>query len=282
MAYVVRWYSVSNSPEFLKQYKDRTLFTGLLDKFLPTAFQFFLEYCSYAIALTLVVADYIYHYVIIYFKLEKTSSPSSAEKPPVLLVHGYMMRGWTMLYLKNRLKKDGWNQVYTWSYIPPFKNIPYYANQLKDKVNNILSETSQPKIVLICHSMGGLLARHYISHLNEKSNVQKLITLGTPHKGTRLWSFTYTPCGLEMRPGSDFLKKLRVIPPTIKTLSIYSSFDEIVLPYTSSQLKGKNILNKEFDNLGHMRLIFSPQVYEEIKLFLSKPGSSEIVATQVV
>lgn len=172
------------------------------------------------------------------------------------------------MYIKKRLQKDGWDDVYTWSYIPPFKNIPYYAEQLKIKVDDILKETGQSKIVLIGHSMGGLLARYYISHLQGKSHVERLITLGTPHQGTQLWSFTLSPCGKDMRPKSDFFKKLKAIPADIKTLSIYSSFDEIVLPYQSSKLNGKNARNKEFDDLGHMRLIFSPKVYEEIRVFL--------------
>ncbi len=270
LAYLLRWFVLSNSPEFFKQYGDRTLFTGFFDRFVTTVFQFFLEYCSYGIALTLLAADYIYHYIIIYFKPEKASMPVSEENPPILLIHGYMMRGWTLMYLKKRLQKDGWNNVYTWSYIPPFKKIPYYAGQLESKVSDILKETSQAKIILICHSMGGLLARYYISHLKGKSYVEKLITIGTPHKGTQLWSFTYSPCGTDLRPGSNFLKKLKPIPATIKTLSIFSSFDEIILPYQNSSLKGRNILNKEFDNLGHMRLVFSAQVYEEIQSFLSK------------
>ena len=270
LAYVLRWFVLSNSPEFLKQYGDKTLLTDCFDKFATTVFHFFLEYCSYGIALVLLLADYIYNYIIKHFKPEKTSTPISEEKPPILLIHGYMMRGWTLIYLKKRLQKDGWNNVYTWNYIPPLKKIEYYAGELKSKVNDILKETSQAKIILICHSMGGLLARHYISHLKGKSYVEKLITIGTPHKGTQLWSFTHSPCGAEMRPGSNFLKKLGPIPATIKTLSIFSSFDEIILPYQNSYLKGKNILNKEFDNLGHMRLVFSAQVYKEVQSFLSK------------
>jgi len=270
IAYILRWFIVSNSPEFLKQHGSLTLFTDIFDNFSSAVYLFFMEYCSYVTAFALMVADYVYHYVIIYFIPEKKPALASDEKPPILLIHGYMMRGWTLMYLKKRLQKDGWDNVYTWSYIPPFKNIAYYAEQLKNKANDIMNETSQTKIILIGHSMGGLLARYYISHLEGKSFVEKLVTIGTPHKGTQLWSFTYSPCGIEMRPESDFLTKLKAVPSTIKTLSIYSSFDEIVLPYQNSRLKGKNILNKEFDHLGHMRLIFSPQVYEDIQLFLSK------------
>lgn len=297
LAYAVRWFVISNSPEYFRQYGDRTLFESLkktnqkvggkvsssvskgtsasLTKFtdffnnLFSAFYFFsLEYCSYFIAISLIIADYFYHFVISKKTLEYVSSAD--KKQPILLVHGYMMRGWTLIYIKKRLQIDGWENVYTWSYIPHFKNIPYYAEQLKNKADEIIKETDQRKIVLIGHSMGGLLARYYIEHLKGKSYVERLITLGTPHHGTQLWSFILSPCGKEMRPESDFLRKLKAIPDDIKTLSIYSSFDELVLPYQSSKLKGKNILNKEFEGLGHMRLIFSHKVYEEIRSFLLK------------
>lgn len=279
IAYSIRWFVVSNSSEFFKQYGERTIFTDFFSRLSSAIFLFFLEYCSYVIALTLLIADYFYHYVILFFKPEKTltSVSTSYENPPILLIHAYMMRGWVLMYIKKRMQKDGWDNVHTWSYIPPFKNIPYYAEQLKVKVDDILRKTDQNKIVLIGHSMGGLLARYYISHLQGKSKVEKLITLGTPFQGTRLWSFTHSPCGKDMRPGSDFFKNLKSIPADIKTLSIYSSFDEIVLPYQSSKLRGKNTRNKEFDDLGHMRLIYSPKVYEEIRAFLLKSRAESSV-----
>ncbi len=275
IAYFIRWFVVSNSPEYLKKYGAQTLASRFPVKICQGSFLFFLEFCSYIFTLTILAADYFYHYLIIYFykpifKIEKASKPFSKNQPPILLLHGYMMRGWVLIYIKKRLEKDGWDQVYMWNYMPPFKNIPYYAEQLKEKVDDILEKTGHEKIILIAHSMGGLLARYYIDFLNGKSYVEKLITLGTPHNGTQLWSFTYSSCGIDMRPGSDFLKNLKPIPSKIKVLSIYSSFDEIVLPYQSSILKWENVKNKEFDDLGHMRLIFSPKVYEEIHLFLSK------------
>ncbi len=268
-AYALRWFVISNSSEYFKKYGSRTIFTDFFKNFSSTIYLFFLEYCSYILGITLLVADYIYSF----FSFLKTEGPYvevQSDEPPILLIHGYMMRGWSLMYLKKRLEKDGWSNVYTWSYIPPFKSIPDYAEQLKREVDKILKNGPHDKVVLIGHSMGGLLARHYINHLQGKSHVEKLVTLGTPHKGTQLWSFTYSPCGVDMRPGSDFLKKLRAVPAGIETLSIYSSFDEIIIPYQNCHLSGKNVLNKKFDDLGHMMLIFSSKVYEEIRSFLFK------------
>ncbi|MEC4621908.1 alpha/beta fold hydrolase, partial [Bacillus paranthracis] len=40
---------------------------------------------------------------------------------------------------------------------------------------------------LVCHSMGGLVARAYLAANSEQSqNVTKVITLGTPHKGSHI------------------------------------------------------------------------------------------------
>jgi pimeloyl-ACP methyl ester carboxylesterase len=39
------------------------------------------------------------------------------------------------------------------------------------------------RLVFICHSMGGLVARWYVDHLGGAEHTKALITLGTPHRG---------------------------------------------------------------------------------------------------
>ena len=40
------------------------------------------------------------------------------------------------------------------------------------------------QIVFVCHSMGGLVARRYVSHEGGAANTRKVITLGTPYRGS--------------------------------------------------------------------------------------------------
>ncbi|MBW5484900.1 lipase family alpha/beta hydrolase [Streptomyces bambusae] len=40
-----------------------------------------------------------------------------------------------------------------------------------------------PRVVLICHSMGGLVARHYLECLGGRETARLLVTVGTPHRG---------------------------------------------------------------------------------------------------
>ncbi|MBT2408511.1 MULTISPECIES: hypothetical protein [unclassified Streptomyces] len=40
-----------------------------------------------------------------------------------------------------------------------------------------------PKVTLICHSMGGLVARYYLEVLGGRETARTLVTVGTPHRG---------------------------------------------------------------------------------------------------
>ncbi len=67
----------------------------------------------------------------------------------------------------------------------------YNAERLRVTVDQALGRwrTSRPEradaeVVLICHSMGGLVARHYAECLGGAEVVRRIITLGTPHRGS--------------------------------------------------------------------------------------------------
>lgn len=62
---------------------------------------------------------------------------------------------------------------------------------IRDAIQRVLQMTGRDKVVLVCHSMGGLAARQYLQNpsywqSNGQSRVAKLVTLGTPHQGTNI------------------------------------------------------------------------------------------------
>jgi hypothetical protein len=58
-----------------------------------------------------------------------------------------------------------------------------YASALKKAVDHVLEATGAKKIILVAHSMGGLVARSYIRWLGGDQYVYKLLTVGTPNHG---------------------------------------------------------------------------------------------------
>jgi pimeloyl-ACP methyl ester carboxylesterase len=57
------------------------------------------------------------------------------------------------------------------------------AVNLRAKIQEIRSKTNRPKVDIVAHSMGGLLAREYIESSYYENDVDQLITVGTPHLG---------------------------------------------------------------------------------------------------
>ena len=52
------------------------------------------------------------------------------------------------------------------------------------EVERIVEETGFERIHIIGHSLGGLIARYYVTRLGGDARVHTLITLGTPHEGS--------------------------------------------------------------------------------------------------
>lgn len=63
------------------------------------------------------------------------------------------------------------------------KSIIEYGERLKQVVAIVKHHTGKDKVILVGHSMGGLVARSYIENSGGEDNVYALITVGTPHHG---------------------------------------------------------------------------------------------------
>jgi triacylglycerol lipase len=65
--------------------------------------------------------------------------------------------------------------------VHPTGSIILRARQLKE---TLLEQANGRKVIIIAHSLGGLDARHMITHLGMAERVEALITVSTPHRGS--------------------------------------------------------------------------------------------------
>jgi triacylglycerol lipase len=70
--------------------------------------------------------------------------------------------------------------------VTPFDAPSVRAAQLARFVDRVLEETGHRKVILIAHSQGGLDARFMISSLGYGDRVAALVTISTPHRGTKV------------------------------------------------------------------------------------------------
>ena len=73
------------------------------------------------------------------------------------------------------------------------ENLDTYSIRLKEIIENVKYETQSPKVIIIAHSMGGLVARRYVQIFGNES-VDKLILINTPNEGITGKSSQY--CGI--------------------------------------------------------------------------------------
>ena len=100
----------------------------------------------------------------------------------------------TLSYLQQHGYKLGTN-LFTFTY-DWRKDVSLTTSQLDASISAILTQTGASKVQIIAHSMGGLVARNYISNSTRAEKVDSLVTLGTPHAGApaALEALLYPTC----------------------------------------------------------------------------------------
>ena len=187
---------------------------------------------------------------------------------PILLVHGFASSSHAFVLLSRFLKRKGCKNIYAVSYRPVMADIPTLAQKVAQRIDEVLDHSGAGKLVIIAHSMGGPLTRYAIKNLGMKGKVSQVITLGGAHMGTR--AAALMPVGkntLQLVYRSDFLNALAeggLTPGDIDYVSIYSAFDQYIIPQDAADL-GPGASNRRLKWHGHVRLLYSRKVHRLIE-----------------
>jgi pimeloyl-ACP methyl ester carboxylesterase len=189
---------------------------------------------------------------------------------PILLVHGYLSCRGYWGPLVRWLEARGVGGIRAPNFTSAFSTIEQFEEELHADIERIAAGTGHERVVLVCHSMGGLAARLYFQRRGEK-RIARLVTLASPHNGTVQAILGVGEHARQMRRGSALLAALASAeaqrPPLVPTLSIYSVHDNLVAPQDTSRLPWAR--NVAVAGLGHVDLIASgrtfPLLLEELR-----------------
>jgi triacylglycerol esterase/lipase EstA (alpha/beta hydrolase family) len=119
-------------------------------------------------------------------------------------------------------------------------------------------------VLIVAHSMGGLVARAYLRKWGGVA-VRLLVTIGTPHRGSRLaWMMTGASVA-EMRPSSAFLAGLNGAierADGVPVISLWSWHDSMVAPQVSSRLDWAD--NVVISGVAHNALLRDRSVWRRV------------------
>lgn len=241
-------------------------------------------------------------------KIYKSKKESTIElgikRIPVVYIHGYQE------------SKDIFNSMFNYfetkGYVGDFfsydsrKKVEYSAKSLakflEDSRMKYLNEGLKVKSFdVVCHSMGGLVARVYTcsDEYWKNCDVNKIVFVSTPHKGSHVATIgtsLYNDDGVkDLQPDSRLIaKKLpsmfnKGLNNKIETLNILGQYDEVVA-FDAASLDEWGI-NTELYNVGdnnltinsildgsfisaenHKNILSNSKVFERIEKFLNEEG----------
>ena len=196
-----------------------------------------------------------------------------ADRTPVLFVHG-LYHNHTAFYLYLRwFRKWGWQHVKAVNLPGKFRSIQDFSGMLCEEIDEVLTETGSNQVDLVGHSMGGLVIRSYLANNPGTTKVRKVITLGSPHAGSKLAVLGVGKAVKEMIPNSPFLEELNrelQMPESGCFYAIYTIVDNLVLPNESAKLTGDGVENVETRIVNHVGLSFCKHTARLVKQCLGE------------
>jgi triacylglycerol esterase/lipase EstA (alpha/beta hydrolase family) len=188
---------------------------------------------------------------------------------PVVLVHGVLCNGGAWNDVAAACEAHGLPTPYRLSYGPPLAAIERFADELHALIDQACQDTGARRVVIVGHSMGGLVARGYLER-HGGARVAAVITLGTPYRGSRFACLMVGQSLSQMRPGSAWLT---AHPPVVTGhppfTALWSRHDSMVAPQASCELTGaRNIalLGYGHNTLLHDRKVIACVVDELLRL----------------
>jgi len=187
----------------------------------------------------------------------------SRGERPIIMLHGFGMTGAQWVWMAQRLRARGHGPIYDLNYFSPL-SVERSARRLGRFVEAVLERERCAEADIIAHSLGGVVARYYIERLSGGRKIARLITIGTPHAGTRLGRFGLgVPAARDLCGDSVLLTELGPVRAGASYVSVWSRADAVVQPPESASIAPAGA-DEIFDDLGHLSLILSPRVVSVI------------------
>lgn len=190
---------------------------------------------------------------------------------PLILVHGVLVNDGVWFTMRRRLARQGVRGIYTINYGPPYAAIDHFARQLAERIEQVRRATGAERVTLVCHSMGGLVARACVRDFGA-THVERIVTIGTPHHGSVLAWMYFGRCLAQMRPGNAWLDELNrdeASRESAPIVSIWSRHDSMVVPQASSELEGAR--NLALIGIGHNALLGDHEVLGHVIQEVKEP-----------
>ncbi len=173
-------------------------------------------------------------------------SRTRKQRDPVLYIPGFLRFNFLSTTLRRRLRNLDF-EVYTMR-LPNFAagDIRKSARCLMRRMEELRVLLGVRRLSLVGQGLGGLIARYAVEQMGAKDYLGRLVMLGTPNRGSlSFYPFAPFKAARQSLPSSTFLRGLSdaylaMLEEGARSphVSIYTSQDFAVIPWTSCRLEG--------------------------------------------
>lgn len=169
----------------------------------------------------------------------RPQASNPAGLPPVILTHGLYHNASAWLLFRQRLRQAGFGDVRSYCYPSFFRSFEDIVDGLARTVLTAADASPTGTVLLVGHSLGGLVIRAACANQALRARVAGIVTLGTPHQGSTLAGLVALGrLGRSLRPGGLVLETMHRLPVCPgPALSLFSPMDNMVLPLCGSFLE---------------------------------------------
>lgn len=211
---------------------------------------------------------------------ERKPQPSGPNGlPPVILIHGLYHNASAWFWFRRRLARCGFADVRTYAYASFFRSFESIVEGLVQAALRAAAASPTGTVLLVGHSLGGLVIRGACMSDGLCGPVAGIVTLGAPHQGSNLaGAMALGLLGRGLCPGGEVLASVRNKPVCPgPALSLYSPVDSMVLPLTGSLLEEQEKLAGWVEiclaPMSHVGMLYDSRVVALCAEFLLRAAS---------
>jgi len=268
--YAIRWYELSS-----RRYEPGSTWLRAIFSNRMRPLRTFARECFFSIVY---IISFIVGALAGLFRGGRSSQDFSKKtmvetKPVIVLIHGYMAKPAMFWLMRLRLRLRRIPNVLTFGYRSSGKDFEDYRDRLRDFMLKVRAETGITGVVLVGHSLGGVIAFEYAAEYGKDGDVKGVAAMASPFRGSRLASFGITSLERFLHPQNPAFAKIIRTRINAPFISVYSKYDQLVEPYTNSEhpMADENIVT---DSCGHAGFYFDGKVFKSILNFIKEIEAS--------
>ncbi len=215
-------------------------------------------------------------------KTQEKENEKETESDLVVFIHGLFLSGHVFYPMARHLAAQGWEGI-VYDYPTRLKNVCGHGEDLARFLDELCEKENgrKRKIVLVTHSLGGIVVRAASGLWNSRTEnaIRKILMIVPPNRGSdmaRLACALFPPAGKLSRVLPDLssspdaaVHRLPLLHPGKQELAIFGARYDLEVREKSYHLPGE-CLYRRFP-CGHTDILFRKEIFSQVESFLQTP-----------